>query len=137
MWNLERFGYKFLFGVVSWPQKLFNFLNSCFSFENYYVSRMVKNCFVWTWFSCVRGEKVLQPKIRHSDISLKNGSNDFFGILPEVSTKYDLQFDLNLFLRKVYNFKTFGLKIVKKLTKLRFFSLFSQLCIISFPWFCT
>ena len=68
MWNLERFGYKFLFGVVSWPQKLFSFLNSCFSFENYYVSRMVKNSFVWTWFSCVRGEKVLKntQKLGHS-----------------------------------------------------------------------
>ena len=54
MWNLERFGYKFLFGVVSWPQKLFNF--------------MVKNSFVWTWFSCVRGEKVLKntQKLGHS-----------------------------------------------------------------------
>ena len=34
-----------------------------------------------------------QPKIRHVDIFLKNGSNDVFGYWPEVSTKYDLQFE--------------------------------------------
>ena len=33
------------------------------------------------------------PKIRHFDIFLKNGSNHFFGFWPEVSTKYDLQFE--------------------------------------------
>ena len=35
----------------------------------------------------------IQPKIRHFDIFLKNGSNDFFGFWPEFSTKYDLQFE--------------------------------------------
>ena len=65
-----------------------------------------------------------QPKIRHFDIFLKNGSNDFFSFWPEVSTKYDLQFELNLFFRKICNLETFDLKIVKKLPKLRFFGHF-------------
>ena len=65
-----------------------------------------------------------QPKIRHFDIFLKNGSNDYFGFWPEVSTKYDLQFELNLFFRKICNLETFDLKIVKKLPKLRFFGYF-------------
>ena len=33
----------------------------------------------------------ISPK-SDTDIFLKNGSNDFFGFWPEVSTKYDLQF---------------------------------------------
>ena len=42
----------------------------------------------------------ISPK---SEIFLKNGSNDFFGFWPEVSTKYDLQFEWNLFFRKIQN----------------------------------
>ena len=33
------------------------------------------------------------PKIRHFDTFLKNGSNDFFGFWPKVSTKYGLKFE--------------------------------------------
>ena len=31
--------------------------------------------------------------MRHFDIFVKNGSSDFFGFWPEVSTKYDLQIE--------------------------------------------
>ena len=48
-----------------------------------------------------------------TDIFLKNGSNDFFGFWPEVSSKYDLQFEWNIFFRKIYNSEIFGLEIVK------------------------
>ena len=34
----------------------------------------------------------ISPK-SDTDIFLKNGCNDFFGFWPEVSTKYDLQFE--------------------------------------------
>ena len=48
-----------------------------------------------------------EPKIRHFDIFLKNGSNDFFGFWPKVSTKYDLQSKWNLFFRKNCNLEMF------------------------------
>ena len=51
------------------------------------------------------------PKIRHFHMFLKNGSNDFFVFWPEVSTKYDLQFGWNLFLRKICYLEIFDLKI--------------------------
>ena len=66
-------------------------------------------------------------KIRHFDIFLKNGSNDFFVFLPEVSTKYDFQFEWNVFFRKICNLQKFDLEIVKKLSKLRFLAIFSTL----------
>ena len=34
----------------------------------------------------------ISPKL-NTDIFLKNGSDDFFGFWPEVSTNYDLQFE--------------------------------------------
>ena len=43
----------------------------------------------------------IQPKIRHFDIFLKNGCNDFFGFWPEFSAKYDLQFEWNQFFWKI------------------------------------
>ena len=42
---------------------------------------------------------------------LKNGSNDFFRFWPEVSTKYDLQFEWNLFFRKIPNLEEIYLEI--------------------------
>ena len=57
----------------------------------------------------------------------KNSSNDIFGFWREVSTKYDLQFELNLFFRKMCNLEIFDLKIVEKLPKLRFLAIFSNL----------
>ena len=56
----------------------------------------------------------ISPK-SDTDIFLKNGSNDVFGFWPEVSTKYDL------------NLEIFDLEIVKKLSKLRFLTIFSTL----------
>ena len=55
----------------------------------------------------------ISPK-SDTDIFLKNSSNDFFGFWSEVSTKYDLQFERNLFFRKIFNLETFDLEIVKK-----------------------
>ena len=50
----------------------------------------------------------------------------FFGFWP-VSTKYHVQFEWNLFFRKICNFEIFDLEIVKKLLKLRFFTIFLTL----------
>ena len=46
---------------------------------------------------------------------------------PEVSTKYDFQFEGKLFFRKIRNLEIFDLKIVKKLPKLRFLAIFLTL----------
>ena len=56
---------------------------------------------------------------------LKNdGSNDVFGFWPEVRTKYDLQFEWNLFFRKISNLKIFNLEIVKKIAQIEGFGRF-------------
>ena len=78
--------------------------------------------------------------MRHFDIFLKNGSSDFFGFWPEVSTKYDLQIEWNLFLvltmtfnlnetyfQKNLQFGDIWLRNVKKLPKFRFLAIFSIL----------
>ena len=82
-----------------------------------------KKILIWRY-----SEKSLQSSPKSdTDIFLKNGYNTFFGFWLEVSTKYDLQFDWNLFFRKICNFEIFGLEIVKKLPKLRFLVIFSTL----------
>ena len=60
-----------------------------------------------------------QLKIRHFDIFLENGFNNFFGFSPEVSTK-------SIF-PKICNLEIFDLEIVKKLPKLRFLVIFLTL----------
>ena len=87
-------------------------------------SRISENKFlIWRF---LRKGLQISPK-SDTDIFLKNGSNDFFGFWPEVSTKYDLQFEWNLFFRKICNLEIFDLEIVKKLLKLRFLAIFSTL----------
>ena len=86
-----------------------------------------------------KGKKVTEPDFRKKFLIwrysrkglkispkflFKNGSNDFFGIWPEISTKYDLQFEWNLVFRKVYKLEMFDLEIVQKLPKLRFLAIF-------------
>ena len=65
-------------------------------------------------------------------IFLKNGFNDYFGFWPEVSTKYDLRFEWNLFFRKIVNLKISDPEIVNKKCPNWGFWPFSQLFIISF-----
>ena len=80
-----------------------------------YKGRKVTEPDFWKKFLIWRySRKSLQisPK-SDTDIFLKNGSNDFFGFWPEVSTKYDLQFEWNLFFRKICYLEIFDLKIVK------------------------
>ena len=51
----------------------------------------------------------------------------FFGFWPEVSTKYGVQFEWNLFFRKIWNLEIFDLEVVKKLPIFRFLAIFSTL----------
>ena len=44
----------------------------------------------------------------------------WFGFWPEISTEYDLQFEWNLFFRKICSLEIFDLETVQKLPKLRF-----------------
>ena len=55
-----------------------------------------KNFLVWIYS---RKRLQISPK-SHTDIFLKNGSDNFFGFWPKFSTKYDLQFEWNLFFKK-------------------------------------
>ena len=81
-----------------------------------------------SWFGDIR-EKV--SKLAQNQTLwyfFKNGSNDFLGFWPEVNTKYDHQFEWNLFLRKFCNVDLFDLEIVKKkLPQLRFLAIFLTL----------
>ena len=63
-------------------------------------------------------------KIGHFDIFLKNGPNDFFGFWPEVSTKYDFQFEWNLLFRKISYLEIFDLEIIKKIAQIEVFGHF-------------
>ena len=84
-----------------------------------------KKFLIWRY---LRKGLQISPK-SDTDIFLKNGSNNFFGFWPEVSTKYDLQFEWNLFFRKVCNLEIFDLKIVKKKI---FFLDFASLVFLNF-----
>ena len=78
-----------------------------------------------SWFGDIR-EKISKLAQNQTLIFFsKTALTIFFGFCPEVSTKYDLQFEWNLFFRKILNFQIFGPEIVKKLPKLRFFAIFS------------
>ena len=75
------------------------------------------------WIYSQKGLQI-SPK---SDTFLKNGSNNLFWFLPEVTIKCDLQFEWNLFLRKNCDFEIFDLEIVKMLPKLKLLAIFSTL----------
>ena len=95
----------------------------------YYKGRKVtepdywKKILIWRYSS--KGLQI-SPK-SDTDVFLKNSSNDFFDFWPEISTKYDLQFEWNLFFRKIYNLEISDPEIVKKLPKLKFLNIFSTL----------
>ena len=61
--------------------------------------------------------------------------NDFFGFWPEVRTKYDLQFEWNLFFRKSWNFEILGLEIVKKIAKIKVLGHFLDFALLVFLYF--
>ena len=82
-----------------------------------------KKIMIWRY---LRKGVQISPK-SDTDIFLKNGFNEFFGFWPEVSTKYNLEFEWNLFFQKISNLEILDLEIVKKLPKLRFLATFSTL----------
>ena len=57
----------------------------------------------------------------------KTAPLNFLVFWPEVSTKYNLQFEWHLFFRKISNLEIFDIEIVKNMSKLRFLAIFSTL----------
>ena len=92
-----------------------------------------KKFLIWRYLQ--KGHQI-SPKSDIILVFLKNGSNDFFGFWPEVSTKYDLQFKWNLFFRKIAIWRYLTLKSSENCPNWGF-GPFSWLCIISFPCFST
>ena len=84
-----------------------------------------------SWFRDIREKVSKLAQNQRLIFFSKTAVTIFFGFWPEVSTKYGLQFELNLFFRKICNFEIFGIEIVKKLSKLRLLAI----SIISFPYF--
>ena len=84
-----------------------------------------------SWFGDIREKVSKLAQNQRLIFFSKTAVTIFFGFWPEVSTKYGLQFELNLFFRKICNFEIFGIEIVKKLPKLRLLAI----SIISFPYF--
>ena len=81
-----------------------------------YKGRNVTEPDFWNWIldlEIFRKRSPNQHNFRHFHIFVKNGSNNFFGFWPEVSTKYDLEFEWNLFFRKICYVEIFSLEIVK------------------------
>ena len=83
-----------------------------------------------------KGRKVTKPNFWKKSswfgdickkISKLAQNQTLFGFWHEVNTKYDLQFEWNLFFRKIFNLEIFDLKIVKKVAKLRFLAIFLTL----------
>ena len=72
------------------------------------------------------------PKIRHFDIFLKNGSNDFFYFLPDVSTKSDLQFEWNLIFRKKLKIGDIWLRSRQKIAQIEIFGHFLDFASVVF-----
>ena len=106
-----------------------NFLIFCMKLGDY-KGRKVTELDLWKkfliWRYSRKGFK-MSPKSDPLIFFPKNGSNDFFGFWPKVSIKYDLQFEWDLFFRKICNLEIFYLKIVEKLPKSRFLTIFSTL----------
>ena len=92
-----------------------------------------------------KGKKVTEPEFwkkkllisRYSRIGLqisqkseiliffsKTALTIFFGFGPEISAKCDLQFEWNLFLKRICNLEILDFKIVQKLPKMRFLAIF-------------
>ena len=62
--------------------------------------------------------------LKRLQISPKSDTDNFFGFRPEVSTKYHLQFEWNLFFGKICYLEMFDLEIVKKIAQIKVFGHF-------------
>ena len=119
-----------LFGNVGFSETVVKiFLIFCMKLGDY-ESRKVTELDFWKKFLIWRySRKGLQvsPKSDTLIFFSKTSLMIFFGFWPEVSTKYDLQFQWNFFFRKMCNLEIFDLEIVKKLPRLRLLAIFSTL----------
>ena len=102
------------------------FLIFCMKLGDYKDRKVTESDFwekFFTWRYSRKGFQI-SPKSDTFMFFSKTARTTFFCFWPEVSTKYYLQFEWNIFFTEIYNLKLFDLKIVKKLSKLRFLVIF-------------
>ena len=126
--------------VTQFSQKrLWIFLIFCMKLGNYKGRKVTepdfwKNVLIWRYS---RKGLQISPK-SDTDIFLRNGCNDFLGFWPEVSTKYDLHFEWNLFSEEFAIWRYLTSKSSKNCPNWGFWSFSWHFRdIISFPWFST
>ena len=103
------------------------FLIFCMKLGDYEGKKVIEPHF-WKKFLIWRYSRKRRQISAKSDILIffsKTAVKNFFSFWPDVSTKYEFQFEWNLFSRKNYNLEIFVLEIVKKLPKLRFLAIFA------------
>ena len=103
------------------------FLMLCMKLVDYKSRKVTEPDFWKTFLIWTYSRKSLQISPNTLIFFSKTAPTIFLGYCPEVSIKYDLQFEWNLFFREICNFEIFGLEIVKNLPKLRFLAIFSTL----------
>ena len=102
------------------------FLIFCMKLGDYKDRKVTESDFwekFFTWRYSRKGFQI-SPKSDTFMFFSKTARTTFFCFWPEVSTKYYLQFEWNVFFTEICNLELFDLKIVEKLSKLRFLIIF-------------
>ena len=102
------------------------FLIFCMKLGDYKDRKVTESDFwekFFTWRYSRKGFQI-SPKSDTFMFFSKTARTTFFCFWPEVSTKYYLQFEWNVFFTEICNLELFDLKIVEKLSKLRFLVIF-------------
>ena len=102
------------------------FLIFCMKLGDYKDRKVTESDFwekFFTWRYSRKGFQI-SPKSDTFMFFSKTARTTFFCFWPEVSTKYYLQFEWNIFFTEICNLELFDLKIVEKLSKLRFLVIF-------------
>ena len=102
------------------------FLIFCMKLGDYKDRKVTESDFwekFFTWRYSRKGFQI-SPKSDTFMFFSKTARTTFFCFRPEVSTKYYLQFEWNIFFTEICNLELFDLKIVEKLSKLRFLVIF-------------
>ena len=113
------------------------FLIFCMKLGDYKGRKATEPDFWKRFLICKYSRKGLQisPKSDIFDIFLKNSCNCFFGFWPEVSTKYNLHFETNLFFRKICNLDISDLEIGNKIPQIEVFGHFLDFASLVFLYF--
>ena len=99
---------------VCWLVRIF--LIFCMKLADYKDRKVAEPDFSKKFLICRYSRKGLQISQKSDTLIFfsKTALHDLLRFWPELSTKYDLQFEWNLFFRKNCNFEIFDLEIVKK-----------------------